>query len=259
MASSAVVEKRRARIIQILAERGAVSVADLSAELGVSDITIRRDLEHLQEAGLAERRHGGAQALPPQSEIQPERVLGEKGVTNMAQKTRIAEAAAALISPDDVIFMNSGSTILCLLRAIRGKRVRVITNNAAAIDENLDPSIDLMILGGEYRQQSKSLVGEFALNTLKDIWSTHTFLGTNGVSLEKGLTTSVHQECSVNQAMIRNTHGKVVVLADSSKMGKVANFVSSPLSAIDLIITDSDCPPDYLERLKESGIEVIVV
>ncbi len=122
----------------------------------------------------------------------------------------------------------------------------------------LDPSIDLMMLGGEYRAQSRSLVGEFALNTLKDIWSNHTFLGTNGVSIERGLTTSVYQECSVNQAMVRNTHGKVIVLADYSKMDKVSNFVSSPLSSVDIIVTDDKCPPEFARRLRDEGIEVII-
>jgi len=244
--------------MEIVAEKGEASVEELSGMLDVSEVTIRRDLDRLQSGGLVARRHGGVLAVVPRSDILPEKVLDEKDITNIEEKRRIAAAAVSLISDDDILFMNSGSTILFLMRAVQGRRVRVITNNAASIDLRLDPSIDLMVLGGQYRRQSKSLVGEFALNTLKDIWSTHTFLGTNGVSIERGLTTSVHEEGSINQAMIRNTHGKVIVLADYSKMDKVANFISSPLSSVDTVITDDKCSPEFVERLRESGIEVII-
>ena len=258
MASSVIVSMRRNKMMAIIVEKGEVSVEELSEKLEVSEVTIRRDLQRLQASGLIVRHHGGALALTPNPEMLPEKVLDEKDITNIDEKRRIAAAAVSLLDDDDIAFMNSGSTILFFMRAIQNRRVRIITNNAAAINQKLDPSIDLMLLGGEYRQQSKSMVGEFALNTLKDIWSSHTFLGTNGVSIERGLTTSVHQECSVNQAMVRNTHGKVIVLADYSKMDKVSNFVSLPLTSVDVIVTDSKCPADFLRRLQEMGIEVII-
>jgi len=258
MASSVIVSMRRNKIMEIIVEKGEASVEELSDKLEVSEVTIRRDLDRLQRNGLIVRHHGGALAVTPNPEILPEKVLDEKDITNMEEKRRIAAAAVSFLSDDDILFMNSGSTILFFMRAIQDRRVRIITNNAAAINQKLHPSIDLMLLGGEYRQQSKSMVGEFALNTLKDIWSSHTFLGTNGVSIERGLTTSVHQECSINQAMVRNTHGKVIVLADYSKMDKVSNFVSSPLSSVDVIITDDKCSPEFVRRLRDMGIEVIV-
>ncbi len=258
MASSSIVGKRRNMIMELLGRTGETTVETLSSALDVSEVTIRRDLDHLQTAGFILRRHGGAILAPPSNETLPEKVLEEKDITNIEEKRRIAAAAATLLADDNILFLNSGSSILFFMRAIHHRRVRIITNNAAAIDEKLDPSIDLMILGGEYRQQSRSLVGEFALNTLREIWSSHTFLGTNGVSVERGLTTSVFQECSVNQAMARNTHGKVIVLADYSKMDKVSNFVSLPLSEVDIIITDDKCPLEYRERLRDAGVEVII-
>jgi DeoR family fructose operon transcriptional repressor len=196
--------------------------------------------------------------IGPRIDAMPEKKLIEKDVINIEEKKRIAEKASSLIDDEEILFMNSGSTILCFLRAIHGKRVKVITNNAAAITSERDPLIELMILGGEYREQSQSLVGEFALTTIRNIYSSHTILGTNGLSLEQGLTTSVYQECSINQAMIENTHGKVIVLADYSKMGKVSNFVSSPLSLIDIVVTDSNCPDDFRRRLEGQGIQVII-
>ena len=102
-------------------------------------------------------------------------------------------------------------------------------------------------------------MGEFALNTIRDIYSHYTVLGTNGISVERGITTTVYQECAINQAMIDNTHGKVVVIADHTKLGRVSNFVSAPLNVINILITDSLCPPEFRSDLESRGIEVLVV
>ncbi|HTX74202.1 MAG TPA: DeoR/GlpR family DNA-binding transcription regulator [Rectinemataceae bacterium] len=258
MASGSIVHDRQMRIIDMLRERGSARVEELSEALAVSQVTVRRDLDYLCRKGLLVRRHGGAAPVLPQTDILPERRLVDKGVINIAEKKRIAERAVQLISDEDILFMNSGSTVLFFLHALRHKKIRVITNNAAAIGAERDPAIELMILGGEYRDQSQSLVGEFALNTMRDIYSSNTILGTNGLSLDKGLTTSVYQECSINQAMIQNTHGKVIVLADYSKMGKVSNFVSSPLSSVQVVVTDDKCPEEFRKGLQDLGIEVLI-
>jgi DeoR family transcriptional regulator, fructose operon transcriptional repressor len=257
MASGSIVYARQMRILDILRERGTARVEDLGKALEVSQVTVRRDLDLLSQKGFLVRKHGGA-TLPPQSEILPERRLVEKGILNIDEKKRIAERAIQLVADEEILFMNSGSTVLFFFRALQHRKVKVITNNAATIGAERDPQIELMILGGEYREQSQSLVGEFALSTIRDIYSSNTFLGTNALSLERGLTTSVYQECSINQAMIQNTHGKVIVLADYSKMGRVANFVSSPLSSVNVVVTDDRCPEDFRKQLEDRGIEVIV-
>ena len=258
MASNAAVFRRRRRIVEVVGHYGTVTVEDLVRELGVSAITIRRDLDQLHAEGSVHRRHGGARSVDSVGDGVPEKNLHEIDILNIVEKLRIAAAAAALVSDGEIVFMNSGSTTLAFLGALTGKRVRVITNNAAAITAQHDHLLELMILGGEYREQSQSLVGEFALSAIGNIYADHTILGTNGLSLEKGLTTSVYQECSVNQAMIEHTHGKIIVLVDSSKMGKVANFVSSPLDRVSTVITDAACPGEYVEGLRSLGIEVIV-
>jgi len=291
MASSSIVKKRRDRILGILERQRGVSVDELSEELSVSLVTVRRDLDFLDREGVLIRKHGGAQPAthsvvdfaehpamhhtrqptvnpavnpvagepPALLHASPEKKLEEKDNVNMEQKARIAERAARMLRDGDLIFTNSGSTILSFIGAIGSRRVKVITNNAAAITLKREPGMELIILGGEYREQSRSFVGEFALNTIKDIYSRYTFLGVNGLSLERGLMTSVYQECSINQAMIANTHEKVVVLADHTKMGKVSNFVSSPLSAVHMVITDDQCPVQLRMDLERLGIEVVVV
>ncbi len=257
MASNAAVYRRRLHILESVRSRGMATVEELSESLGVSPITIRRDLDHLSREGSLLRRHGGAVPVEEDGSL-PEKMLSEKDVLNIEAKNRIAAAAVRLLEEDEILFMNSGSTTLCFLRALAGRRAKVITNNVASLGVPASPGLELMILGGEYREQSQSLVGEFALSAIRDIWVDHTFLGTNGLSLDRGLTTSVYQECSVNQAMIDHTHGKVVVLADSSKMGKVANFISSPLSNVDIVVTDSDCPEPFRKELEDRGIQVIL-
>jgi DeoR/GlpR family transcriptional regulator of sugar metabolism len=258
MASNAVVFKRRRHIVEIVDTMGTSTVDELARKLDVSAITIRRDLDHLHAEGSIMRRHGGAMSAATNVDGIPEKNLIEKDVLNMDEKLKIAIRAARLVEDDDILFMNSGSTTLCFFKALAGRHIKVITNNAAAIAADHGSGVELMMLGGEYREQSQSLVGEFALNAISNIYADHTILGANGISLEKGLTTSVYQECSVNQAMIEHTHGKVIVLADSSKMGKVANFVSSSLARVDIVVTDRQCPTEFREGLAAMGIEVIL-
>ncbi len=144
-----------------------------------------------------------------------------------------------------------------LIEAVNRKKVKIVTNNAGAITAPYNPDMELIVLGGEYRAQSQSLVGILTLENIQGINSTHTFLGVNGFSIDKGLTTSVIQECSVNQAMIRNTNGKVVVLADHAKIGRVSNFVSAPLDVVDILVTDSKTPRELIAQIEALGIEVL--
>ena len=259
MSTGTIAYNRHVQILDTLKQQGSVRVDELSDMLDVSVVTIRRDLDYLDERGYLLRTHGGASVVKSQPNTTPERNYSEKDVDNTEEKQRIAQKAAELIAEDEIIFTNSGSTIMFFLRALRGKKVRVITNNAAAIDSQLDPFIEVMILGGEYRGQSRSFVGEFAINAIRNIYSSHTILGTNGLSIERGLTTTVYQECAVNHAMIDNTKGKVIVLADYSKMGKVANFVSSSIDQVHVVVTDDKCPESFRRELEALGITVYAV
>ncbi len=257
MSVGSIAYNRHLTILDTLSADGRVRVDDLAAQLKVSPVTIRRDLDYLNGKGFLVRTHGGATAIQHRQILQQESLFADKGGINVAEKERIARRAADLIGADDIVFLNSGSTALFFLRAIRGKKARIITNNAASIECDIDPMVELLVLGGEYREQSRSFVGEFALNTLRHIYSSHTILGTNGFSLEQGLTTTVYQECNINQAMIENTHGSVIVLADHSKIQRVSNFVSAPLDAIDILITDTQCPDDFVSEIERRGIQVI--
>lgn len=256
---SAIAKNRHLSILDLLDKQGNVKVEDLSVALSVSPVTIRRDLDYLNSKGVLIRTHGGASILQERKDSLIERKFIEKDIMNVYEKRKIAERAAELITDDATIFMNSGSTVLFFLRALRGKRVQVFTNNAAAISCERDPLVELFILGGHYRESSQSFVGEIAVNMMRGFFSDFTILSTNGISIDLGLTTSVQQECGINGAMIENTHGKVIALADSTKLGKSSNFVSSPLESVDILITDSKCPEAFKSELESRDIEVLVV
>ncbi len=258
MSVRAIAYNRHLHILDALKEQGSVRVEDLSQDLGVSDVTIRRDLDYLNEKGLLLRTHGGANATPARKDFLQESGFAEKGTINVAEKQRIGEKCAELVRAHEIVFLNSGSTALFFLRAVHQQQVKVITNNAAAIQCTVDPAVEVMYLGGEYREQSRSFVGEFALNTIRDIYSHYTVLGTNGISIDRGITTTVYQECAINQAMIENTQGKVIVIADHTKLGRISNFVSAPLNAIDILITDTQCPAEFRSELESRGITVIL-
>lgn len=258
MFESSIVTNRRLKLLDILSRNGFVRVDELSAKLTVSPGTVRRDLDYLSRKGLLERKHGGAFISSAPVNSLPERDFMEKGLINTEEKKAIARKALELVHDHEILFLNSGSTTLHFLEALRHMRVRVFTNNAWAVSCAKGPELELMILGGEYREHSRSFVGIMTLEAIKNINSNITFLGTNGISVEKGLTTAVHQECSINQAMIENTNGKVVVLADYSKIGRVSNFVSTSLDRIDILITDKSAPAETLRQIREAGVEVII-
>ena len=142
---------------------------------------------------------------------------------------------------------------------VRDTHVTGVTNNARAPFCSRQPGVEILSLGGNYMERSKSFVGEITVNTIGGIYSNCTILGVKALDPERGMTTWNYQECGVNAAMIGHTRGKVILLADHSKIGKVSNYVSSSLDKIDLIITDSGCDPEAIAAFREKGVEVIVV
>jgi DeoR/GlpR family transcriptional regulator of sugar metabolism len=247
---------RHKKILEMLYRAKSVSADELAAEFGVSKITIRRDLDALAGHKLLERTRGGAISV---SSPRLEELFEEKDHTAKKEKDLIGRYVASLIAENETVFVNAGSTTLEVIRHLHGKKVRVVTNNAACLSLDLDPQLELIMLGGEYRPHSRSLVGDLTITGLHSIFSSVTVLGINGVSIKKGCTTAVHQETSVNRAMIENSSGKVIVVADHTKMNSVSSFLTCPLSQIDLIVTDWMTPPLFCQELEESGLRVVRV
>jgi DeoR/GlpR family transcriptional regulator of sugar metabolism len=247
---------RHRKILELLYQRKSVSAEELAAEFGVSKITIRRDLDVLAAGKLLERTRGGAVST---SSPRLEAFFEEKDHTAKREKTLIGRYVAGLINDNDTVFVNGGSTTLEFIRHLQGKKVRLVTNNAACLSVDLDPAVELIVLGGEYRAHSRSLVGDLTIYGVKNIFSSITVLGINGVSIKKGLTTAVHQETSVNRAMIENSSGKVIVAADHTKLNSVSSFLTCPLTQVDLIVTDWLASPQFCQEIEQAGVRVVRV
>jgi DeoR family fructose operon transcriptional repressor len=250
---------RHIKLINYLQEHRDAKVQDLSDLLKVSPLTIRRDLEQLKSKEMLERYHGGVRKVNLSNGLAAKSGFFFKETVMVEEKQRIGEKAAEFVHNDDMIYMNGGTTVLYFMSSLKGKKVTIVTNNAAALHCKRDEDVTLLMLGGEYQERSESFVGEITVNTINNIYSSCAILGVNALSLDRGMTTSIYQECSINDAMISHCNGKVIVLADHTKMGKIANFVSASLSKIDIVITDDQCPDVYIKGLKENGIEVIMV
>lgn len=247
--------ERHRRIQGLLRERRVVRVSTLSDLMGVSEVTIRRDLEALERRGLLERTHGGA-VLTQRMRAEPAYV--EAISSNPEAKRLVGQAAAALVEPGDTLYLNGGTTTLQVFRHLRASGIKVITNHVGIALEATEHDLELLLLGGHYRAPSNSVVGPFATEALRRTHATKAFVGVEGVSLASGLTSPVAAEAEIARVMIEQTRGRVVVVADHSKIGTVADFVVAPLDAVDGLVVDTGIDEGYRDQLLEAGIDVIV-
>lgn len=247
-----IVEKRRVRILEILGENGFAKVSLLAEELNASPLTIRRDLEILEESGKIYRFHGGASL--------PKRVIGTNIFSSALtlHKQAIARRAAAFVENGDTIFINTSSTALAMLSYIKADHVTVITNNVKAVSCAKPADMILVLTGGEVRVPKEAMVGDFALNNLNKVTASKCFLGCNGITREEGVTTAVLQEATINGQMLTRAIGERYILADKTKIGRRLNFIYGALEEITCLITDTEASQSEVEKLRES-ISVIQV
>ncbi len=230
-------------------------VSTLSELLGVSEVTVRRDLEALERRGLLERTHGGA--------VQTQRIHAEPGyfdaiTTRAEEKRAIGAAAALLVEPGDTIFLNGGTTTLEVFRHLNVPGIRVVTNHVGMSLETRDRGLELLLVGGSYRAPSNSVVGSFATETIRRVYANKSFVGVEGISLRSGLTTPTPAEAEIARVMIEQTRGEVSVVADHSKMGTVADFAIAGLDRVDRIVVDAGIGDEYRQGLVERGVDVVL-
>jgi DeoR family fructose operon transcriptional repressor len=247
--------ERHRRIQKLLEERQVVRVSAMSELLGVSEVTIRRDLEELERRGILERIHGGAIS---NRRIRSEPRYVEAMTSHAEEKRDIGRAAAALVKPGDTLFLNGGTTTLEVFRHLEVRSVRVVTNHVGIPLEAVDGDLDLIVVGGQYRAPSNSLVGPFATEALRRIHATKAFIGAEGVSVRTGATTPSPAEAEIARLMIERTRGEIILVADSSKMGTVADFVIAGLEQVTGLVTDRGVDQEYRDGLGEAGVEVVV-
>jgi DeoR/GlpR family transcriptional regulator of sugar metabolism len=248
------VDARRIKVLKILENTGFVKVNQLAQQMMVSPLTIRRDLDALLDNGKVDRFYGGASLLKHNNGN--EENIFSSGFTR--NKLAIAQYAAAQVEDGDTIFINTSSTALAILPYITAKQVTVITNNLKAISSNHRNDMILVFTGGELRFPKEAMVGDFALNNLKQVTASKCFLGCNGITAEEGITTAVLQEATINNLMLTRVTGPRFILADKSKIGRRLNFIYGQLQEITRLITDTEAPQPLIEELRKK-IDVVQV
>lgn len=248
---------RRGAIRGYLADRGEVEITALAAEFDVSEMTIRRDLETLEELGVARRVRGGAISTVSRSYEPP---LASRSQEAQSAKARIAVAATRFIDYGETAILDVGSTTLALARCLRDRGgLTIVTPSVnAALELANEPTTRVILTGGIVRPGELSLVGDLAERTFAQLNCDVLFLGVGGIHPEKGLTEYNLDDTRVKRAAI-SAASRCVVLADQSKLDRVCLATIASLQEIDVLITDA--APDHrtLVAVREAGAEVVSV
>lgn len=252
------IQERQQKILNYINEHGHAEVDDLSAMYRISSVTVRRDLDALAKEGLITRNFGGARKI--QSEEAPYPNLpGTKTPEQEQIERTIAKAAAAIIENDDIVLINSSITASYVLEYLEEKRVTIVTNNIYALTRKRTPNTTLIITGGQAMDGKASLTGPYTTNALSNIVANKCILGVRGIHATEGITSQVLEESYINQLMIRQTNGKVIIVADSSKIGKKNSFFSGDIHSISNLITNPGADSHDLQELRSTGIEIEIV
>lgn len=255
--------KRKNDIVERLREKGEVSVADLVHAFSVSEVTIRRDLEELEEKGLLFRTYGGA-VKKEESEINSEFIYGAKKQKNISEKKAIARAAFQKIVPGETIYLDSGTTTVEIARLIKEKDIdlTVVTNSFPVVLELLrSERVNLFLLGGFLRKKLFDFYGPFIKDEISNLSINKAFLGVDAVSSKFGLATTDSSTAQIEEAVMENSC-EIIVAADSSKIGKVSlipygkTFVAKNRCTL---ITDSKADGQEIAGIKEIGFKVKLV
>jgi DeoR family fructose operon transcriptional repressor len=251
-------EERQQAMAQLVTEQGRLSVTAIAEQFDVTTETVRRDLSVLERMGLLRRVHGGA--VPASSLAVIESGLGERDRANTAQKELIAKAALEqLPPPDGTVLLDAGSTTVRFASQLpRDHRLTVITH-AVPIAARLagHPQIELHLLPGRVRTTTQAAVGADTLSALAHLRVDVAFLGTNGLTVDHGLSTPDHDEAAAKRAMVGAAR-RVVCLTDSSKIGTEAAIRFAALDEVDVVVTDSGIAIEARRAVEAAGPEVVV-
>jgi DeoR/GlpR family transcriptional regulator of sugar metabolism len=242
-------DQRQTWIAAEVARRGGVRVSDVVTALGVSEMTIRRDIAQLADHGRIVRVHGGA---VPVSHSAEEPAFEAKSELHPARKAAIAARAAEWVRPGSSIALSGGTTTLEVARALRGTPgLTVVTNSLPAADVLHDGGSTVILTGGE-RTVSNALVGPVAVRAIEGLHVDWLFLGVHGIDERAGFTTPNLREAETSRALIRSA-GSVVVVADSSKWGVIGLRTIAALADVDALITDDGLDP-YARAILEDTV-----
>jgi DeoR family transcriptional regulator of aga operon len=250
-------------LLELLAENGRVSVEEAADRLAVSQATIRRDFDQLAQQQMITRTRGGAVA----NGVSYDLPLRYKSAKHSAEKQRIGEAAAALVAPGTVVGLNGGTTMTEVARALavrpdlngggEGAQLTVVTNALNIANELLVRSrMKIVVAGGVVRPQSYELVGPLGGALLREVTLDVALLGVDALDPELGAAAHHEGEAAMNSLMVTRAR-RVVIIADSSKLGRHAFARICPIERVETLVTDSGAAADTLRAFQESGVEVV--
>lgn len=252
--------QRQSQIVEILQQKGKISIPDMCKMFGISDMTARRDLNEMDRLGLLRRIHGGAVANLGRSYEPPYQMRSTK---NQSAKIHIGSKAAELIYDGDSIALDVGTTTLEIVKGLKGKRnLTIVTNslqiaNVVVDNLSLEINVRLILTGGVVRPQELSMIGNMSERSYQEFHVDKAFIGIGGISLEDGLTEYNIEDARIKRILFSTAREKIIV-ADGSKFG-VTTFASvAPLKSVDRIVTDPTAPIEILEKIRDMDIEVLV-
>lgn len=248
--------ERHRQIRQFIQENGQATVSELCSLFNVSPATIRRDLEEMDGMGWIMRDHGGALRIEPKAVEPP--ILKRIGILT-EEKQRIGQAAAQLVNSGETIFIGSGTTTLEVARHLNvGGSLTVITNALNIAYELVnDGTITLIVIGGLVRNSELSLIGHITEQALKELRADKVFLGIHAVSIRDGLTNDYLPETMTDRAILQIA-SETILVADHTKLGKVATSHVAPITAISKLVTDRKAAPEFISEVEALGIETIL-
>lgn len=248
--------ERQKQILEAIRNDRKVTITELSGRFGVSEITARRDLKELEDQGFVERAHGGVVYL---SEKPVEPPIIKRQQEQREAKIKIGKAAAALVEDGESVFISSGSTTMVAARFLKDRAGLTVVTNALSVVNELAPYQDLnvIVLGGMLRPTELSMIGHITQQALREVRVDKVFFGIRGIDLEAGLTNDYMPEILTDRAVL-DMGSQVILVADHSKLGRIASAFVAPVNRISTLVTDEKADQDLVDSIRKIGIEVIV-
>lgn len=248
--------ERQKQILSLLARQGRLSVNEIVEQFSISLATARRDLETLAAQGKARRVHGGVIAVEA---APPELPILERENEQMDEKARIGLAAANLVSDNETVFLGSGTTVLEVAKRLRDRKgLTVITNSLPVLNALAGiKEITVVSLGGQLRESELSFIGHITELALTEVRVDKVIVGTRGVSLEHGLTNDYLPETLTDRAILKIGR-TVIIVADHTKVNRVATALLAPLTSVQVFVTDSKADKKFMQALKKNEIQVVI-
>ena len=246
--------RRLEEMHKLIIERGSVTMEELRDAFQVSINTVRRDVSELVAAGAAEKVYGGVRAAQ-RAGLVP---YDERSSVTSASKKAICARAAEMVRDGDIVFIDSGTTTVHLMEALRERSITVITNNIEVIWQALErPNIRLIVLPGELNRKTHSITGEASADSLSEFNTNLAFMAATGVSTG-GVTNSSPLEYAVKKTAVQHTE-RAVLMVTGEKFGVTSLLTYAKLNAFSEVITDSRIPDEWADRLSELGVKLQIV